>query len=100
DTAAAGRRQTQSESESRPLTGRSLLRSFVLVQLVLDRIDQGEPARLEEVFADADGAPHVVMIGRLDDHADAGGRAGFAVDDAEFVVDQPHVSKARNTTES
>src|SRR3954470_20206571 len=71
----------------------SLLR-FVLVELVLDGIDQSEPAGFDDVFADADGAPGVVVVRRLDEYADAGGGAGFAVDDADFVVDQPHLTKA------
>src|SRR5438552_13966233 len=45
----------------------TLFRS-VLVQLVLDRIDQGEPACFDNVLAHAHGPPHVVMVGRLDDH--------------------------------
>src|SRR5262245_23584029 len=67
---------------------------LVLVKLVFDGVDEGEPTGFDDVLADADGAPDVVVVGRFDDHADAGGGAGFAVDDADFVVDQPHVAEA------
>src|SRR5690349_8262921 len=62
--------------------GVCLLLCCILVQLVFDGIDEGEPARFDDVLADADRAPDIVVVGGLDDDADAGGSAGLAVDDA------------------
>src|SRR4051794_24607317 len=55
-------------------------------ELVLEGVDQGEPARLDDVLGDADGAPDVVGVLALDDHADPGGGAGAGVDDADLVI--------------
>ena len=35
------------------------------------------------------------LVAAFDDHADAGGGAGFGVDDPDLVVDQLHVAKVR-----
>src|SRR5437870_2204384 len=51
-----------------PLLGLLL---FVLEELILETIDQGQPARLNDVLADADGAPDRVLVAPLDDHAHA-----------------------------
>src|SRR5262249_15185299 len=77
---------------------REALLRLVLKKLVFNRIDQGEPAGFDDVLAHADGAPDIVMIGRFDDHPDAGRRASFAVHDADFVIDQPHFAKAGKIT--
>ena len=48
----------------------------ILEQLVFNGIDQRQPRRLDDVLADADGAPDIGAVARLDDDADAGGGAG------------------------
>src|SRR5215213_2182855 len=73
--------------------GVCLLRSFILIELEFDGIDQGEPTGFDDIFADADRAPNVLVVGRFDDHADAGGSPGFTVNDTHFVVDQPHMAQ-------
>src|SRR5262245_279877 len=70
------------------------LLGLVLVELVFDGVHEGEPTGFDDVLADADGAPDILVVGGFDEDADAGGGAGFAVDDADFVVDQPHVAEA------
>ena len=66
---------------------------FVAIQLVFKRVDQRHPTGFDDVLADADGAPDCVRVAAFDDHADAGGGAGFGVDDADLVVDQVHVAR-------
>ena len=44
--------------------------AFVLVQLVFEAVDQGDPTGLDHVFADADRAPDVVLVAAFDHHAD------------------------------
>ena len=57
------------------------------------RVDQGEPARLDDVLGDADRAPDRVVVLALDHDTDAGGGAGAGVDDADLVVDQLHLAE-------
>ena len=72
-----------------------LLTCLILEQLVLERVDQGQPARLDDVLADADRAPDVVAVAPLDHDAHPGGRPGPGVDDAHLVIDQLHLRQAR-----
>src|ERR1043165_5546796 len=73
----------------------SYLLRLILIKLVFDGIDQSEPAGFDDVFTDADGAPDALVVARFDDDADAGRGARFAVDDANFVVDQAHILERR-----
>jgi hypothetical protein len=48
----------------------------LLPEFVFDAVHQRQPRRLDDVLADADGAPDVRAVARLDDHADPGRGAG------------------------
>src|SRR5207244_9928217 len=67
---------------------------FVLEQLVFGCVAQGEPARLDDVLADADSPPDGVRVAPLDDDADASGRLRTGVDDAHFIIIQVHFCQA------
>ena len=45
------------------------------------------PTGLDNVFADADRSPCVLIISAFDVNANAGGGARFAIDDPDFEVD-------------
>ena len=62
----------------------------VLVQLVLDRIDQRLPARLDHVAGKTDRAPAATAVGRFDQHAHARPGAGAIVEHADLVVGKLH----------
>ena len=57
-------------------------------QPVLDRVHQRPPTRLDDVRARADGAPALMLILRVDQHARDGFGAVVAVEDADFVIGQ------------
>src|SRR5262245_46169240 len=59
---------------SYPLRPLRRIAVLVLEQLVLDRINQGQPTRLDDVLADADGAPDAGVVARLDHDAHPGRR--------------------------
>lgn len=56
------------------------------LDVVVEAVDEGFPACVDDVEADADGAPLFFAVGAFDEHACFGGAASFAVDDADFVV--------------
>src|SRR5262245_7586953 len=62
------------------------LASALLVELELQAVDQGLPARLDDVRRDTDGAPVLVLVARLDQHPDQASRALGAAEDADLVV--------------
>ena len=76
-------------------TWRSRYAARILGELVFERVDQRQPARLDHVFRDADGSPDVVLIFALDHDSHAGGGAGSRVDDPDLVIDQAHLLQAR-----
>ena len=62
----------------------------IFVDFKFKRIHQRDPTGFNDVFADTDGTPHAVFVTTFNHHADSGGRAFGAVDDADFVVHQSH----------
>ena len=63
--------------------------------LVLEAVDQGQPAGSDDVVGDADRPPRRLAIGGNDEHAGAGGGSTGAIDDADFVIGQPDVVDPR-----
>ena len=61
----------------------------------LQRVDQRVPGRLDDVLVDADRAPRVRPVGRVEQHARR--RAGRLplVEDADLVVDEADVAQVR-----
>src|SRR5882724_12819022 len=68
---------------------------FILEQLVLKTVDQGQPTCFNDIFADAHRAPHVVAVPRLDHHPNSGGCASAGVDHPHLVIDQTHLGQVR-----
>ena len=65
--------------------------ALVAPQLVLDRVDQRLPRRLDDVVGDADRAPGLVAVARGDQHARFGAGALGLVQDADLVVEERHL---------
>ena len=61
----------------------------------LERVDQGVPARLDDVLRDADRAPRVDAVAGVEQHA--GDRSGALplVEDPDLVVDELDVPEVR-----
>ena len=66
-------------------------RGFVFDEFVLDCVDEGHPAGLDDIFADANGSPNIVVVLAFDHDSDAGRSSGFGVDDANTVVHEMHL---------
>src|SRR5947207_10835465 len=64
---------------------------FVFEQFVLEAVEQGQPAGLDDVFADPDRTPDRVGIAPFDHHAHLGRGLGTSVDDAHLVIGQVHL---------
>jgi len=57
-------------------------------QLEADGVDEGFPTGVDDVFADAYGAPTAAVVAPFDEDADMGGGAFVGIEDADFVVGQ------------
>src|SRR5262249_39094676 len=66
----------------------------VLQELVLEGVGQRQPARLDHVLRDADGAPDVLVVLALNDYAHPRRRPRTGVDRPDLVIDQMHLLKA------
>src|SRR5262245_51041657 len=88
-------RSSLSSRDDRGGAGRLLKLPLIFEEFVLDAVHQRQPARLDHVFADADGAPDVLRIAAFDDHAHAGGGPFAGVDDANLVIDKLHLLQPR-----
>src|SRR5437867_4770509 len=64
--------------------------AIVPAKLVLDRVDQRLPRRLDDVVRDADGAPRLLAVPGGDQDARLRRRALRLVEDAHLVVEQAH----------
>src|SRR5690242_12588285 len=64
-------------------------------ELVLEGVDEGEPARFDDVLRDADGAPHGFVVLAFDHDPYACRSASPRVDDADLVVDELHLAESR-----
>src|SRR3954452_5642432 len=61
----------------------------------LERVHEGVPAGLDDVLADADGAPGVRAVRGVEQHARHGARRLLLVEDADLVVDELDVGEVR-----
>src|ERR1017187_6106712 len=64
-------------------------------QLQADGVDEGFPTGVDDVLADADGAPTAAVVAPLDEDADIGGRAFAGIEDADFVIGEADVGDLR-----
>ena len=62
---------------------------------VLDRVDEGFPAGLDDVLAHADAAPGVVAVAGVEQHPRDGAGALVLVEDAHLVVHELDVAQMR-----
>ena len=98
EPAEAARRRRCATRPSAPIRRRPAAsrRSDCAVQhAVLDRVDQRLPAGLDDVLADADGAPDLVAVAGVEQHARHGAGALVLVEDAHLVVDELDVGQLR-----
>ena len=58
------------------------------MQAVLDAVDQGFPGCSDDVFAYTDGVPRPRTVAGFDVDASLRGRCVFAVEDADFEINQ------------
>src|SRR6185503_20717282 len=65
------------------------LASTVLVELEFHAVDQGLPARLDDVRRHADRPPVLVLVARFYEHADQACRPVGTAEDTDLVVVQP-----------
>src|SRR6185369_13826799 len=65
--------------------------ALVAAQLVLDRIHQRTPRRLDDIVRDADRPPGLVAVSRGDEDARLGAGALGLVQDADLVVEERHL---------
>src|SRR5580765_2532085 len=65
--------------------------ALVAPQLVLDRIHQRLPRRLDDIVGDADRPPGLVAVPRGDEDARLGAGALGLVQDADLVVEERHL---------
>src|ERR1035437_3660981 len=64
-------------------------------QLEADGVYQGFPTGVDDVFADAHGAPTAAVVGPFDEDADIGGGTFVGIEDADFVIGQADVGDLR-----
>ena len=64
-------------------------------KLVLEGVDEGQPARLDHVLGNAHRPPHRRLISGFDHDAHPRGRARAGVDHADLVINQVHFLEAR-----
>ena len=66
--------------------------NVVLAQFVLDTVHQGLPARLDDVFGDADGTPGFFLVTGFQEHLDPRGCTLAPLHDSNLEVDQVHLA--------
>src|ERR1039457_7390620 len=64
-------------------------------QLQADGVDEGFPTGVDDVLADADGAPTAAVVAPLDEDTDMGGGAFAGIEDAGFVIGEADVGDLR-----
>ncbi len=76
-----------------PGVGCALPRTALLFpgEPVFEAVHKGEPACLDDVIGDSDRAPTLVTVGAGNKHACLCRCAVVAIDDAHFIILQPHI---------
>src|ERR1035437_1914710 len=64
-------------------------------QLQADGVDEGFPTGVDDVFADAYGAPTAAVVAPFDEDADISGGAFVGIENADFVIGQADVGDLR-----
>src|SRR5678815_2700286 len=84
-------RATSSISFAAITDASALSLALIAAQLVLDRIHQRLPRRLDDIVRDADRPPGLVAVSRGDEDARLGAGALGLVQDADLVVEERHL---------
>src|SRR5215467_134288 len=69
--------------------------ALVATELVLDRINERLPGGFDDIVGHPDRAPRLVSVAGRDQHAGLGRRPLRLVEDADLVVQQPHLAEIR-----